>query len=281
MIEAGRRRGRFLLVIRYLALSVASLASIGPLAYMMIVSFQRNDFVLRGPIDLLTGEFTIDNYVQVWQEGDMAVAFANSLLVALATTLVTLLFASMMAYALARFEFPGRRIVLGLILIELMVPAIMLLIPQFLLARDLHLLDSRLGLVLFYVGGNLAFITFLLLGFFRGIPTELEDAMRVDGAGAWRRYVSLILPISRPALATAAIFAFLGSWDEYVWALTIINDPAQRTLPVGIALLSGAHMTDWGLTFAASVIALVPVLVVFLVFQRQFVNGIISGALKS
>ncbi|HWM34201.1 MAG TPA: carbohydrate ABC transporter permease [Pseudolysinimonas sp.] len=280
MIET-RSRGRAVLVARYLALTIASLASIGPLVYMVLVSLKRNAFVLRGPADLFEGEFTLDNYAQVWQEGDIAVGFANSVVVAVVTTFLTLLLASMMAYALARFEFPGRRIVLGLILVELMVPAIMLLIPQFLLARDLHLLDSRLGLVLFYVGGNLAFITFLLLGFFRGIPAELEDAMRVDGAGAWRRYVSLILPVSRPALATAAIFAFLGSWDEYVWALTIINDPAQRTLPVGIALLSGTHMTDWGLTFAASVIALVPVLIVFLVFQRQFVNGIISGALKS
>jgi multiple sugar transport system permease protein len=280
MIE-GRSRGRVVVALRYLALAVASLASIGPLVYMVLVSLKRNAFVLRGPADLLTGELTLDNYARVWQQGDLGIAFANSLVVALATTFLTLLLASMMAYAIARFEFPGRRVVLGLILIELMVPAIMLLIPQFLLARDLRLLDSLHGLVLFYVGGNLAFITFLLLGFFRGIPAELEDAMRVDGAGAWRRYVSLILPVSRPALATAAIFAFLGSWDEYVWALTIINDPAKRTLPVGIALLNGAHMTDWGLTFAASVIALVPVLVVFLVFQRQFVNGIISGALKS
>jgi multiple sugar transport system permease protein len=138
-----------------------------------------------------------------------------------------------------------------------------------------------LGLILFYVGANLAFNTFLMIGFFRGIPSELDDAMRVDGAGSWRRYWQLILPLSRPALAAAGIFSFLGSWDEYVWALTIINDPSKRTMPIGIALFNGAHVTDWGLTFAASTISLLPVLVIFLVFQRQFVNGVISGALKS
>lgn len=280
MIESRSRR-RLVVSLRYLILSVVSLLSIGPLAYMALVSLKRNAFILRSPLEVVGGEYTADNYVQVWSEGDIGIAFLNSLGVAVATTAVTLLLASMMAYALARFEFRLRALVLGLILAELMVPAIMLLIPQFLLARDLQLLDSRLGLVLFYVGGNLAFITFLLLGFFRGIPRELEDAMEVDGAGAWRRYRSLILPMSRPALATAGIFAFLGSWDEYVWAVTIITDPAKRTLPVGIALFSGAHMTDWGLTFAASVIALLPVLIVFLVFQRQFVSGIMSGALKS
>jgi multiple sugar transport system permease protein len=197
------------------------------------------------------------------------------------TTALVLLLGSMMAYALARFEFPGRKVIMGLILLQLMVPVIMLLIPQFLLARDLHLLNTRAGLILFYVGGNLAFITFLLVGFFRGIPRELDEAMHLDGAGSIRRYWSLILPLSRPALATGAIFAFLGAWDEYVWAVTIINEPGLRTLPVGIALFSGAHITNWGLTFAASVIALIPVLVVFLIFQRQFVSGITSGALKS
>jgi multiple sugar transport system permease protein len=186
----------------------------------------------------------------------------------------------MTAYGLARFDFPGRRLIEALILLELAVPAIVLLIPQFLLAKDLHLLDKRLGLVFFYVGVNFAFITFLMIGFFRGVPRELEDSMTVDGAGAFRRYWQLMVPLTLPAHATAAIFAFLGSWDEYVWALTIINDPGKRTLPVGVALFSGQHQVDWGLTFAASVVALVPVIAVFLLFQRHFVRGVMTGALR-
>ncbi|MCL2464538.1 MAG: carbohydrate ABC transporter permease [Micrococcales bacterium] len=192
-----------------------------------------------------------------------------------------LVLASMMAYAFARFDFPGRTVAFGVVVLCQMIPSIMLIIPQFILAKDLHVLNSRQGLVLFYVGTNLAFNTFLLRGFFEGIPRELDEAMIMDGAGAWRRYARLALPLARPALATSAIFAFLASWDEYVWAVTILTDDTSRTLPVGIALFAGAHSTNWGLTFAASMIALVPVLIVFLVFQRQFVSGIMSGAVKS
>jgi multiple sugar transport system permease protein len=266
---------------RLLVLSIATVLSVGPLVYMLLVSLADNAYLLRNPLDLFNGELSLGNYREVWAGGELPQYFLNSLIVAVITTFFVLLLGSMMAYALARFDFPGRGVFMGLILLQLMVPVIMLLIPQFLLARDLHLLNSRLGLILFYVGGNLAFITFLLIGFFRGIPRELDEAMHLDGAGSIRRYWSLILPLSRPALATGAIFAFLGSWDEYVWAVTIIDEPALRTLPVGIALFSGAHMTNWGLTFAASVIALIPVVIVFITFQRQFVSGITSGAIKS
>ena len=168
-----------------------------------------------------------------------------------------------------------------MILIALMVPTMMMLIPQFLLARHLLLLDSLAGLVVFYTGGNLGLNTFLLRSFFQDIPVELEEAMIVDGASPWTRFWRLILPLSRPALATAAIFTFLASWDEFTWALTIINDPSRYTLPIAIALFQGQHSTSWGLVFAASAIAIAPVLILFAVFQRQFVAGIASGAVKA
>jgi ABC-type glycerol-3-phosphate transport system permease component len=277
----SNRRQLTMLTLRYLILSVISVTTIAPLIYMVLISFKKNVFIVSNPMDAIIGSHTLGNYIKVWNTSHMSVYFMNSLIVALVTTGFTVFLGSMMAYAFARFDFPGRRLLMGILLAELMIPAIMILIPQFLLARDLHLLDSLAGLILFYVGANLAFNTFLMIGFFRGIPSELDDAMRVDGAGSWRRYWQLILPLSRPALAAAGIFSFLGSWDEYVWALTIINDPSKRTMPIGIALFNGAHVTDWGLTFAASTISLLPVLVIFLVFQRQFVNGVISGALKS
>ena len=161
-----------------------------------------------------------------------------------------------------------------------MVPTMMLIVPQFLLAKELHLLDSYAGLVVFYVGGTLALNTFLLRSFFQDIPRELEEAMVVDGAGPWKRYRQLILPLSRPALATVAIFTFLASWDEFVWALTIINDPEKRTLPIAIALFQGQYATSWGIVFAASAIAVVPVIAIFIALQRQFIGGIAAGAVK-
>ncbi|MDR1213509.1 MAG: carbohydrate ABC transporter permease [Propionibacteriaceae bacterium] len=276
-----RRRRRWLTAGRYLVLSLASLVSLGPLVYLLLVSSRENAYSLTSPADLLTGRHSLANYRQAWIAGDLAQSFLNSIVLAVGTTGLVVLLGSMMAYGFARFRFPGRGLLFALIVVELMVPSIMLIIPQFILARDLHLLDSRWGLLLVYVGTNLAFNTFLLRGFFAGVPVELEESMRIDGAGPWRRYWQLMLPLAKPALATCAIFSFLGAWDEYVWTMTIISSPDKRTLPLTIALFSGAHQTNWGLTFAASAIALIPVLVVFFCCQRQFVGGITAGALKS
>jgi len=164
--------------------------------------------------------------------------------------------------------------------VGLTIPTMMLIIPQFLLARDLHLLNSLPGLVPFYVGTALAFNTFLLAGFFEQIPYELDEAMAIDGAGPWRRFWNLAMPLSKPAIGTCIIFAFLGTWDEFAWALTVLNDVDKRTLPIAIALFQGQHSTSWGLVFAASLIAVVPVLVIYIVFQRNFVAGLTAGALK-
>ncbi len=185
-----------------------------------------------------------------------------------------------MAFGFARFRFAGRQLLFRVLLLGLMIPAMMLIVPQFVLAKYLGLLNSYSGLVVFYVGSSLALNTFLLRGFFESIPVELEQAMEIDGARAFTRYWQLILPLSKPALATATIFTFLAAWDEYAWALTIINSPEKRTLPLAIPLFQGQNQTLWGLVFAASAIAVVPVLVVFLVFQRYFVQGLTAGALK-
>lgn len=276
-----RLRGGTVLATRYVALGLGSLLSLVPLVYMFLTSLRANSYMLLSPGQVVTGPKTLENYVQAWTEGNLGRYFVNSLVVALVTVAGVLVLASMMAYGFARFDFPGKAVAFGVVILCQMIPSIMLIIPQFILAKDLHVLNSRQGLALFYVGTNLAFNTFLLRGFFEGIPRELDEAMIMDGAGAWRRYARLAMPLARPALATSAIFAFLASWDEYVWAVTILTDDSSRTLPVGIALFAGAHSTNWGLTFAASTIALIPVLVVFLVFQRQFVSGIMSGAVKS
>jgi multiple sugar transport system permease protein len=195
-------------------------------------------------------------------------------------TVTSLLVSSMMAYGFARFRFLGKELLFRVLLVGLMVPPVMLLIPQFILAKYLGLIDSLAGLYVFYVGSTLSLNTFLLRGFFAAIPAELDQAMQVDGANAWTRYWRLVLPLSKPALATATIFTFLASWDEFSWALTIINTPSHSTLPLAIALFHGQNATLWGLVFAASMIAVVPVIIVFLVFQRYFVQGLTSGAVK-
>jgi len=266
--------------LRHLALVTGVVVMVTPFLYMVSTSFKDQAYVLTVPPQFVPDPATTDNYTYAWSSQSFGRYFLNSTIVAVASTVLSVWLSSMTAYALARFRFRGRELVFGILLLGLMVPAMMLIIPQFVLAKHLGLLDSLHGLVVFYVAFTLPLNVFLLRGFFAGIPAELEDAMKVDGAGPWTRYRRLAMPLATPALATASIFTFLASWDEFAWALTIIDDPAKRTLPIAIQLFQGQNETQWGIVFAASCIAVVPVVIVFLALQRYFVAGLTSGAVK-
>jgi ABC-type glycerol-3-phosphate transport system permease component len=276
----SQRRRRIDYAFRYLILGIAAAVLVYPFLYMLSTSFKTRSLVLSAPLDLIPSNPTLDNYAQALGANNFGRYFLNSAMVAVVSTALIVALSSMMAYAFSRLTFPGKRVLFTAIVVGLAIPTMMLIIPQFLLARDLHLLNSLQGLVPFYVGTALGFNTFLLAGFFETIPRELDEAMIVDGAGPWRRYWSLALPLARPALATTVIFAFLGTWDEFAWALTVLNDTDVRTLPIAISLFQGQHSTSWGLVFAASMIAIVPVLIVYIVFQRFFVAGLTTGAVK-
>lgn len=265
---------------RVVTLIVGAVVMITPFLYMLSTSFKPQAYVLTTPPQFIPDPFTWDNYVQAWTSQDFSRYALNSVIVAVVSTALSVLISSMMAFAFTRFEFRGREIIFRVMLIGLMVPAMMLIIPQFVLAKYFGLLDSLAGLIVFYVAGSLALNVFLLRGFFAAIPGELDQAMQVDGANAWTRYWRLAIPLARPALATATIFTFLACWDEFAWALTIINSPENRTLPIAIQLFQGQNATQWGLVFAASVIAVIPVIAVYLIFQRHFVQGLTSGAVK-
>ena len=280
LTPAWQRIPRAVVVLRHVLLTGGAVIMILPFLYMLSTSFKGQQYVLTTPPQWIPHPATVSNYTTAWNSDHFPRYFLNSVIVAVATTALSLLLSSMMAYAFARFDFPLKETLFKVLLLGLMIPAMMLIIPQFILAKYLHLLDSYPGLVIFYVASTLALNTFLLRGFFEAVPAELEQAMEVDGAGPVRRYWRLILPLARPALATATIFTFLASWDEYPWALTIINTPAKQTLPLGIALFQGQNSTLWGLVFAASIAAIGPVIVVFVTLQRHFVQGLSTGAIK-
>jgi multiple sugar transport system permease protein len=273
MISGNKRRKSALRTLRYLTLIAGSAIMIVPFLYLFATSFKPQLYLFEIPPQFIPKHPTLSNYTNAWTSNSFSHYFANSVFVSVVATLMSAFLSSMMAYSFARFNFKGQNFMFWLLLIGLMVPGMMLLIPQYLLANQLHLINSLLGLIVFYVATNLAFNTFLLRGFF-------EEAMLMDGAGPYRRFWRLIMPLSRPALATVGIFTFLACWDEYVWALTIINDPEKRTLPIAISIFQGQHLTNWGLVFAASTIAIVPVIVVFALFQRQFIRGLAADALK-
>lgn len=267
-------------VFRWAVLVVGAVVMVTPFVYMLSTSFKPQAYVLTIPPEFIPNPATTANYEQVLTSHDFGLYFLNSTIVAVVSTGISVLISAMMAFAFARFEFRGRELIFRVLLIGLIVPAMMLIVPQFVLAKQLQLLDSLAGLIVFYVAGTLALNTFLLRGFFEAIPAELDQAMQIDGASAWSRFWRLALPLAKPALATATIFTFLANWDEFAWALTIITDQDKLTLPVAIQMFQGQNATQWGLVFAASVIAIIPVIVVFLVFQRYFVQGLTAGAVK-
>ncbi len=272
-----QRLGQTLLV---LVLGMGALAVALPFIYMISTSLKGQVYVFEFPPRFIPSHPTLNNFVSAWQSNNFGRYFLNSLLVALVTTVLELLLSSTVAYAFARFEFPGKSVLYYTLLATLMVPGMMLIIPQFILASRLKLLNSLTGLILVYTAGGTAFNTFLLRGFFEQLPRELEEAALIDGGNYLTVFFRILLPLSTPALATVAIFTFLGAWDEYVWALTTINEPLKRTLPIAIANFHGTHASDWGLVFAGSLIAIVPVLIVFVLLQKYFIKGLTAGAVK-
>ena len=256
-----------------------ALVSLAPLLYMLSLSFQPNEGIL-GSTAVVPTNPTTSNYMQAWSQNSFGHYFFNSLSVAIATVVITVAFASLAAFAFARYKFPLKEVIFYIFLASLAVPGLLLLIPQYMLLERLHLLNSLVGLTFLYVGSNLPFTIFFLRGFFQSIPKEYEEAFRLEGAGTLRVLSRLILPLSVPALAVVSIFTFNASWDEFPAALTMLNTPSRFTLPIGLADFIGNHTTAWGPLFAASVIATVPTVIVFVLSMKWFQSGVSLGGLR-
>lgn len=276
----GSRRMQRSKVATYLVLLAGLVVVAVPFLYMVSTSLKPQAYTFEYPPRLIPGEITLNNYVQALTKDRFALYFANSLFVAVTSTALTVLVSALLAYAFARLEFPGREPLFYILLLGMMIPPVMLIIPQFLIAKRLHLLNSLWGLIVVYVSMNLSMQTFLLRGFFEDIPRELEDAVLIDGGSRWTIFWHIVLPLSRPGLAVVAIFTFLYSWDEFPWAHVAIKETSKRTLPIAIALFQNQHLTQWGQVFAASIVALIPVITVFVIFQRHFIRGIATSGLK-
>lgn len=251
-----------------------------PFWYMLVTSFKPQALIFEFPPQLWPREVSLNNYVAALSKDLFGLYFLNSLFVAVVTTGVTVLISTLLAYAFARLKFPGKEAIFYIFLLGMMIPPVMLIIPQFLITKQLGLLYTYAGLVVVYVTMNLAINTFLLRSFFEGIPRDLEEAALIDGASQWAIFSRIVLPLSGPGLAVVTIFTFLYSWDEFPWAHVAIKETTKRTLPVAIALFQGQHLTEWGQVFAASIVALIPVLLVFILFQRYFIRGIATTGLK-
>lgn len=264
----------------YLLIAAGAVVLVTPFMWMVSTALKANVYVIEYPPELIPANPSLDNFIQAWAANNFRLYSANSALVAVTTTVLSVFLSAMMAYAFARFSFPAKELLFYIILLVLMVPNMVGIIPQFFLIKILGLRNSLWGLILVYAASNLSLNTFLLRGFIEQLPHELEEAILIDGGGYWTIFLNMIIPLSAPALATVALFTFMGSWGEFVWALTVIDDPLKRTLPVAIATFQGQHGTNWGLVFAASLIAAAPIMALFVSLQRYYVGGLTSGSIK-
>jgi multiple sugar transport system permease protein len=263
----------------YVALSAGLIVMVVPFVWMFLSSVKPEGEVRAVPPTWWPETITAENYHALFTRLDFPTYFVNSILVALAITLGNLLFCSMLGYALAKLVFPGKRIVFGLVLLTLMVPGVVTFVPLFVLTTNLGLTNTLPGMFLPFLAGP--FGVFLMRQFIGGLPDELIQAARVDGAGELRIFFSVILPLCGPALGTLGILTFLASWNNFLWPLVVAQTEDKYTLPVALALYSvGQNATQYGLLLAGAVVVVIPVIVVFLVLQRHIMQGIAMTGIK-
>jgi multiple sugar transport system permease protein len=289
---AGGRKRRWLrYAVIYLILIPGSILFVGPFAWLVSASFQHTGDIFSWPPQWIPQNPTFDGYAKFAQTGALR-WFANSAFVATSVTVLQLLLNSLCAFAFAKMRFPGREAIFLVVLATMMVPPQITMIPNYLILQHIPffggndvlgngghgMLDSYEGLII--PGAVSAFGIFLLRQFMMTIPDELLDAARVDGASEFRVYRQIVLPLCRPVLAATAIFTFMAAWEDFLWPLIIISDPGKFTAPLGLAMFVMKNLTQWGMLLAGSVIATLPMVIVFMIFQRQFVQGVAMSGIK-
>ncbi len=263
----------------YLLLTLGILLMVGPFLWMLLGSLKPQAEFLVNPPTFLPKAPTTNNYERLFSQLDFPRFFFNSSVIALVVTVGNVLFCPMLGFALAKLQWRGKRVIMGLVLATLMVPAGITLIPNFVLMANLGLVNTYPGLILPFLVGP--FGVFLTRQFMYGIPDELLEAARIDGANEWRIFWQVFMPITVPVLATLGILTFLGSWNSFIYPLVMAQEPNMYTLPVALATFAtGQYQADHGMLMAGSVVLVVPVLIIFILFQRWITEGIATTGLK-
>ena len=267
----------------YAILFLWGLSVLYPLLWTLLDALKNNDQFFRHlPWALPDFPLLWSNFSYVWERYNFDSYFLNSIVITTGSTVLGLLLAATTAYVLARYKFPGSGALYLLYMASMMVPFILALIPLFFLMNSMHLINTKIGLILVYTSSVLAFGIFVLVGFFKSLPKELEEASIMDGASYFGTFFRVMLPLSQPGLITVAIVNVLNIWNEYIVGTILVNDPTQYTLPVEIGVMQAEmqYRTEWGPLFAALFFTIVPVLLVYILFQRRIASGITAGAVK-
>jgi multiple sugar transport system permease protein len=264
----------------YFALTLGLTVTLLPFLMMILSSFKTNLEVLRVPPTFLPEIFTVENYIKIFNDPKLPLLrfYGNSAFVAIFNVVSTLFTSSLIGYMFAKFEFPGKKILFGWFLTMMMIPGQITMIPSYLILAKLHLINSLWGLVIFSAVD--AFGIFMMRQFCETLPNELLDAARIDGASEWQIYGRVVLPQLGPPLATLGILGFMGSWNAYLWPMIVLQKIDVRTLPIILTWFNSTHTGQGALVMAATVLIIIPILIVFLFFQRWIVQGFTMTGFK-
>lgn len=282
LYEAAARKHkakrRFRAGIAYFILALFLVGSIGPFIYLLSPAFRDSVSIFSYPPEWIPKDFYTGNFTFLFEETKYLRWALNTLIFASCVTVISVIIDSMAGYAFARLRFPGKNVLFIAILATLMVPVAALLAPLYLIVKEFGLLNSYPGLILPMITSPLG--VFMMRQFIQTLPEGIYEAARLDGASEWKVYRRVVLPLIKPALVVLGIFVFMTQWVNFLWPLVAVTNDDMRTLTVGVASLEGQFVTNWGIIAAGSLMTMVPITIVFLIFQRWFVRASLAGALK-
>ncbi|RGX23912.1 carbohydrate ABC transporter permease [Enterocloster asparagiformis] len=278
----GMRRKKIMAGVAMYAL-LALLASLVliPVLWMVSTAFKSYGETIAKPPRWIPQQISFEAFGRLWSEYPFGTYFKNSFVIVLFSMAVSVFASCLAGYGLTRFRFRGRNSLMTFILVTQMFPSVMLLVPFYSIIGKMHLLDTHLGLILVYISFTVPFCTWTMLGFFRALPLDLDEAARIDGCNSWQCFGRIILPLTLPGIASTSIYAFITSWNEYMFAFILTSRPEMKTLSVGIAEMNGFQQVRWNDMMAASLMASLPLILLFVCLQKYFVSGLTSGAVKS
>jgi multiple sugar transport system permease protein len=265
-------------IIMFLFVFIGAGIMFTPYLWMILSSLKSNMEILSGSTNIFPEKITLDGYKTVFQDAPFIRWLINSLITSTFITLATVLTSALAGYIFGKFKFKGQKLSFLLILATMMVPFQVLMIPRYLIVSDLGLINNLMALIV----PNLisGFGIFLIKQFVESIPNDLIEAARIDGAGEFRTFWSLILPQIKPALSAVGIFTFMGAWNDYLWPLIVLNDLNKMTVPLALVFFNGQHLVNYNVVLSAGVLIMIPVVIVFLIFQRQFIKGMTMTGMK-
>lgn len=276
-----KNRNKAVLFAGYVILTAGCLMVLLPLSWMGITSLKSmTDITLSKGLNLFPSGPSVENFINIWKEYPIAVYIKNSLITVGGSTVFGVVCAALCGYGLSRYEFRGKAFILGFLLVTQMFPAVMKIIPYYKILVSVNLNNTRLGLLIVYSSFSIPFCTWMMYGYFKSIPTGLDEAARVDGSSALYTFYKIILPIALPGLVATVIYAFLQNWNEYMFASVLMSADQKKTITYAISTMADAYKIQWNYLMCAAIISSVPTLAVFVAMQKYLIAGMTAGAVK-